>query len=417
MRMQLGYGAGKVEVELPDAQVLAVLKANSCAVQAAGPQLVRQALERPIGDVRLRDKVRPGQKVAIVTSDITRPCPSHLILPCILEELAAAGVRDGDITIVFVLGSHRRHTQAEMRRLVSDAVFSRIRCFDLDTNNCVPMGITSRGTPVAVFRPVAEADFRICVGNIEYHYFAGYSGGAKAIMPGVCTRAAIQTNHSRMVLPAACAGRLEGNPVREDIDEAAQICRVDYLVNVVLDDHREIVCAVCGDVYQAHRAGCRFLDTLYKVRIPRRADIVLVTPGGWPKDANMYQAQKALDNAAHAVKDGGTIIWLAACTEGLGSDVFSAWMTGHRTPGDMIRHIRVDFQLGGHKAAAIAMVLQRAHVVLVSELEDDFVRSIHLMPASDVRSALDAALARYGSRADIIVMPHGGSTLPVTEPR
>ena len=131
----------------------------------------------------------------------------------------------------------------------------------------------------------------------------------------------------------------------------------------------------------------------------------------------MYQAQKALDNAAHAVKDGGTIIWLVACMEGLGSDVFSAWMTGHRTPGDMIRHIRVDFQLGGHKAAAIAMVLQRAHVVLVSELEDDFVRSIHLTPASDIRSALDAALARYGSRADIIVMPHGGSTLPVTEPR
>ena len=415
MQLQLGYAKQQLELTVPDEQVLAVLEPNEIDVKLTGADEVRRSLQNPIGDILLRDKVKAGQKVAIVTSDISRPCPSYKILPAILDELAAAGVPDGDITVVFALGSHRAHTEEEMRHLVSDAVFERVSCVDLDVNDCVHMGVTSRGTPVDVFRPVAEADFRICVGNIEYHYFAGYSGGAKAIMPGVCTRDAIQSNHSRMVQPEACAGRIEGNPVREDIDEVAQLCRIDYIVNVVLDGHKEIVYAVSGDYIKAHRDGCRYLDNLYKVTIPHQADIVLVTAGGYPKDTNMYQAQKALDNAKHAVRDGGTIIWLAACTEGLGSKKFEEWMCGHADPADMIPHIKEDFQLGGHKAAAVAMVLQRADIVLVSELEDDFVRSIHLTPAKDAQGALDAALQKYGDQAKVIVMPYGGSTLPIVQ--
>ena len=415
MQLQLGYAKQQLELTVPDEQVLAVLEPNEIDVKLTGADEVRRSLQNPIGDILLRDKVKAGQKVAIVTSDISRPCPSYKILPAILDELAAAGVPDGDITVVFALGSHRAHTEEEMRHLVSDAVFERVSCVDLDVNDCVHMGVTSRGTPVDVFRPVAEADFRICVGNIEYHYFAGYSGGAKAIMPGVCTRDAIQSNHSRMVQPEACAGRIEGNPVREDIDEVAQLCRIDYIVNVVLDGHKEIVYAVSGDYIKAHRDGCRYLDNLYKVTIPHQADIVLVTAGGYPKDANMYQAQKALDNAKHAVRDGGTIIWLAECTEGLGSKKFEEWMCGHEKAADMIPHIKEDFQLGGHKAAAIAMVLQRAEIVLVSGLEDEFVRSIHLTPAKDAQGALDAALAKYGADAKVIVMPYGGSTLPIVQ--
>ena len=415
MQLQLGYAKQQLELTVPDEQVLAVLEPNEIDVKLTGADEVRRSLQNPIGDILLRDKVKAGQKVAIVTSDISRPCPSYKILPAILDELAAAGVPDGDITVVFALGSHRAHTEEEMRHLVSDAVFERVSCVDLDVNDCVHMGVTSRGTPVDVFRPVAEADFRICVGNIEYHYFAGYSGGAKAIMPGVCTRDAIQSNHSRMVQPEACAGRIEGNPVREDIDEVATLCPIHYIVNVVLDGHKEIVYAVSGDYIKAHRDGCRYLDNLYKITIPQQADIVLVTAGGYPKDANMYQAQKALDNAKHAVRDGGTIIWLAECTEGLGSKKFEEWMCGHEKAADMIPHIKEDFQLGGHKAAAIAMVLQRAEIVLVSGLEDEFVRSIHLTPAQDAQGALDAALAKYGADAKVIVMPYGGSTLPIVQ--
>ncbi len=412
MDILFGFGKQKLSLRFPDRQPPVVLQPQPAACRLTGPDEVRRSLREPIGAPRLSSLAKPGQRVVVITSDITRPAPSAVILPPILEELAAAGVRDEDILVVFALGSHRGHTEEEKRRLVGDEVYRRVRCVDHNPADCVSLGTTSRGTPVELFRPVAEADLRVCVGNIEYHYFAGYSGGAKAILPGVSTRSAIQANHSRMVQPEACAGRLDGNPVREDIDEVARFCPADYIVNVVLDENKRIVHCVSGHFLQAHREGCALLDRMYKAPIAARADVVVVSPGGYPKDINLYQAQKALDNARHAVRDGGTILWLASCAEGLGERTFEQWMTGHARSADMIERIRTDFQLGGHKAAAIAMVLQRARIVLVSDLDPGFVRSIHLEPASDAQAALDAALAAYGPAASVIAMPYGGSTLP-----
>ena len=239
-----------------------------------------------------------------------------------------------------------------------------------------------------------------------------FRGGAKAIMPGVSTPLAIQANHRLMVSPLACAGRLDGNPVREDLEEAAAICGVDFIVNVVLDEHKQIVYAMAGDVTLAHRAGCAYLDRMYRCPIPEKADIVLVSQGGAPKDANLYQTQKALDNAKHAVKDGGTIILIGACPEGLGSKTFSDWLLAAPTAHSMVERISHDFQLGGHKAAAIAMVLERASIDLVSEMDDDFVRRIFLEPKPSAQAALDAAFRKYGPSATVLAMPHGGSTLP-----
>ena len=278
------------------------------------------------------------------------------------------------------------------------------------------MGTTAAGTPVDIDCTVASADLRICVGNIEFHYFAGYSGGAKAIMPGVSTREAIQQNHSRMVLEEAKAGNLLGNPLRQDIEEAAAMVGVDFILNVVLDEEKRVVKAVAGDLRKAHEAGCRFLDRLYKIGIPERADIVVTTPGGFPKDINLYQAQKALDNAKHAVKDGGIIILAASCTEGLGSEVFERWMLGSESPDAMIEKIQKQFELGGHKAAAIAMVLKRCRIFLVSDLEDSFVRKLFMEPFSSVDEALTEAFRILGKDSSVIFMPHGGSVLPhVTE--
>ena len=180
-----------------------------------------------------------------------------------------------------------------------------------------------------------------------------------------------------------------------------------------LDEHKEIVYAVAGDVVKAHRRGCEFLDSLYKVKIPHRADIVIVSQGGAPKDLNLYQTQKALDNSRHAVKDGGTIILVGACNEGLGQRVFEEWITQAEQPEELIARVKNDFKLGGHKAAAIAMVLKRAGIKLVSEMDSDFVKSIFMEPYSDLQSAVDDALAQHGEGAEIIVMPYGGSTLPV----
>ena len=412
MDVLFGYAKEKINVTIPDENYMATLVPNHVELDLTGEEEVIRSLKSPIGTPRLKDMVTPGQKIAIITSDITRPMPSYKVIPHVLDELHEAGVKDKDVTVVFALGSHGGHTEERMRHMVGDKVFETVRCIDSDMNDTKHLGTTSRGTPVDIFTPVAEADFKICMGNIEYHYFAGYSGGAKAIMPGVSTRNAIQNNHSAMVQPEACAGRLEGNPVREDIEESGKILGIDFIVNVVLNEKKEIIKCFSGDSVKAHREGCKFLDSFYAIPLKEKADIVLVSAGGFPKDINMYQAQKALDNAKHAVKDGGIIIWVAECSEGLGEKHFEDWMTGHRKASDMIPHIKCEFILGGHKAAAIAMVLEKARIFLVSGLEPDFVKSVFLEPYSSIDDALKAALSILGKDAKVLAMPYGGSTLP-----
>ncbi|MBQ3276341.1 MAG: nickel-dependent lactate racemase [Oscillospiraceae bacterium] len=414
MKIALGFGTQTQEIQVPEKNLLAVLEANKVAFALTGEAEVRRALEAPIGSPRLGEIVRPGETVAIVTSDITRPCPTGKILPPLLEELFAAGIRPEDVTVTFALGSHRGHTEEERKKLMGPA-WGVVACRDSDPDGCVHLGDTRRGTPVDIDAAVAKADRRILLANIEYHYFAGYSGGAKSLMPGVSTRAAIQANHSRMVEDAACAGRLEGNPVRQDIEEAAALCGADFIVNVVLDAHKEIVRAVAGDMTAAHREGCRFLDTMYRTSIPRRADIVVVSQGGAPKDLNLYQAQKALDNAKHAVRPGGIIVLVGSCREGLGEKTFQEWMLWAKEPDDLIRRVREDFKLGGHKAAAIAMVLKNAEIDLVSDLDPDLVKRIFLHPWPTAQAALDHAFETLGADASVIVMPYGGSTLPCAE--
>ena len=412
MKLEFGFGKGIQTVELPEDNLMGVLTANTVEYDLTGEDEVERALAEPIGAPKLEEVVKPGEKIAIVTSDITRPCPTWQIMPALLRHLYAAGVKREDITLVFALGSHRHHTPEEMQHLAGDLAYNEITCVDSNPDDCINLGVTKSGTPVDITRVVAEADRRICLANIEYHYFAGYSGGAKSIMPGVSNRAAIQSNHSMMVRPEAHAGRLDGNPIREDIEEAAAICGIDYIVNVVLDEHKQIIKAVAGDVTAAHRAGCAFLDTLYRKEIAKKADIVLVSQGGAPKDLNLYQTQKALDNAKHAVRDGGVIVLIGSCKEGLGEKTFQQWIEEATCPKDLIDRVQADFKLGGHKAAAIAMVLENADVYLVSEMPEELTKKCFLTPFSSAQQALDAAFAKLGQDASVLAMPYGGSTLP-----
>ena len=412
MHFDLGFGKGTQPLDIPDGMIRDVLYPNEVETDLTGEAEVRRALQNPIGSGKLKDIVQKGEKIAIITSDITRPMPTYKVMPALLDELYEAGIRKEDITLVFALGSHRFMTEEEHKKLAGDRAYAEIRCVDGNRDDCVHIGTTSAGTPVDIVRDVAEADRRICLGNIEYHYFAGYSGGAKAIMPGVSTRDAIQCNHRMMVREDACAGKLEGNPLREDIEEAAAMLGVDFILNVVLDAHKEIIHACAGDLKLAHREGCAYLDRLYAKQIDGRADIVVVSQGGAPKDLNLYQTQKALDNAKHAVKKGGVIVLVGSCREGLGEKVFEDWMNEAGKASDLTDRIRKDFQLGGHKAAAIAMVLENADIHLVSEMPDEMVKNCFLEPYSSLQEAFDKAVEKTGKKADVIVMPYGGSTLP-----
>lgn len=413
MKLSIGFGQRFQDVMIPDKKIIDVLEPNKVEIKLAGVDEVKRSIENPIGSDRLSSIVKPGEKIAIITSDITRPVPSYKIIPVILDELYSAGISKEDITIVFALGSHRPHTNQEKMKLVGEKVYHEVKCVDSTSNDCVHMGTTKSGTPVDISRVVAEADRRICVGNIEFHYFAGYSGGSKAIMPGVSTSNAIQVNHGKMILDDAKAGKLKGNPVRQDLDEAIKYCPIDFIVNVVLNEKKEIIYSVAGDFIKAHREGCNFLDKSYKKELEEKADIVIVSQGGAPKDLNLYQTQKALDNAKHAVKEGGIIILMGSCKEGLGNTTFEKWMLKANSPDDLINRIKKDFKLGGHKAAAIALVLKKAQIFLVSELDPKLVKSIFMEPYDTVQQAYDAAIKEIGEDARVLIMPYGGSTLPI----
>jgi len=402
------------KVKIKEKNFLGILEPNKIKVDLINEEAIKRALDHPIGSKKLSEIVKPKEKVVIITSDITRPMPSKVVLPLVIDALKESGVKEEKIEIILALGSHRKHTLEEKKYIVGETIFkSQIKITDSDMENCVRLGICNHGTPVDVFRPVVEADRVICLGNIDYHYFAGYSGGIKAIMPGVSSWEAIQANHSNMVKKEAYAGNLTTNPVRLDIDQVSEFIQVDFLVNVILDAKKDVVKVVAGDVIKAHREGCQLLDGLYGVTIKEKADIVITSPGGFPKDINLYQSQKALDNSKHAVKARGIIILVASAMEGFGEEHFKEWMIS-KTPDEMIQSIEENFILGGHKAAAIARILKKNQIFFVSDLPDDLVISIGFSPFSSVDAAIKESIKALGEDSKIYVIPTGGSVLPIS---
>ena len=417
MKVSIPYGDGALEAALPDGLDVTVVGPGCGLGEESPPPAaptaedeqaeIRRALAEPFGAPCLSELAAKATKAAVVVSDITRPCPSYRFLPALLDELSS--LPPEDISILFALGGHRAHTPEEQVRLVGEEVVARgVRLVDLDAARCVPVAVTSRGTRLEVFQDYLDADLRICTGNIEYHYFAGFSGGAKAVVPGLCSYAAIRDNHSMMLAPTARAGIIDGNPVREDIDEAGELIGVDFIFNVLLDEQKRIWRAVAGHYLEAHRAGAEAYDRRCDLRVPEAADVVVASPGGRPKDINLYQAQKTLDNVAGAVRDGGVIVLVARCREGFGNKTFEAWMTGmDGSPQLLVDRIQREFVLGGHKAAAVAGLLARSEVYLVSEFPDDVVRSMCMTPYTTVDEAVAAALRGVGTGARCLVVPHG----------
>lgn len=415
MEFAIKYYKDLVSFQIPDENVLGEILPNTCPSVESEEKEVKRALSEPFDSPLLSDVVRPGEKVVIITSDITRPVPSRIIIPCLLDELRKAGVENKDITVVFGLGSHRKQTEEEQKNLVGEEVYRQVRCIDSNPDDCVHLGTCKNGTPVDIFRTVAEADRRILVGNVEYHYFAGYSGGMKAIMPGVSSKEAIQANHKNMIRPGAFAGNLVNNPVRDDIEEVRNFINVDFIVNVTLDDHKKIAFVAAGHPVTAHRKACEFLDKIYKKKVKEPADIVVVSTGGYPKDINLYQAQKSIDNVKHIVKKGGIMIVAASCKEGYGSIPFTKWINQYNSPTERIEEIRKHFELGGHKAAALGLVQENADIYLVTDMDDESVTKANMVPFHDIQTAVNHALEKMGKNATVYVVPVGGSTLPVVE--
>ena len=415
----LKYGEGNVTLEVPQKNLLGTILPNTCPVirgKEAEEAEVLRSLHEPIGTPALDKLLKPGQTVAIMVSDITRPAPSKLLLPPILKELRGIGIRNEDIGIFFGLGLHRRQTEQEQRYLVGDEIYENYNCLDVGNGDPVrSYGVTSYGTPIEIYKAVADKDFIIGTGNLDLHYAAGYAGGAKAVMPGAASARTIETHHRHMLHDMSESGVLEDNPFRMDMEEVADIVKLGFIVAAVMTEEKEIVRVVSGDFRKAHRAGCQEIDKMYKIPIEHTADIVVACASGFPKDINIYQSQKTIQNARNAVKKGGIIIMLAECREGPGDPVYLEWMRQASSLDDILERISKGFKMGGHKAAMIAKIMKHAPVWAVTSMTDEALSELMFIPKPSIQQALDEALAEKGKDATVWVMPYGALTLPCVQ--
>jgi nickel-dependent lactate racemase len=409
------YGKTEVCARIPTRNYLRTIEPKEKESVTDPKVEIERALSQPIGTQRLNEIAKEGDKVAIVVDDATRATPSHLMIIPLLDELNKAGVKDEDVTVIFGCGSHRPVTSEEMEKLLGKETLERVKAInhDAEAEDHVFLGETSRGTKVTVNKTLADADIKILAGDVNMHYYAGYGGGRKGVLPAVSSVETIQQNHSLLVDPKAAIGVLEENPVHEDMMEAAKLANVDFILNIVTNSNNELVKAFAGDLKQAFLEGTKLVDEMYKVPIEQRANIVIVSAGGYPHDINLYQASKAIHNALDAVKRRGIIILAAECPEGHGNEVFNEWMEKYTDIKKLEKEIKRNFVLGGHKAYYLNKALQKATIILVSVMPDCYAINIFkLKTASAMNDAIREAFEMAGKNAKVYVMPHGGITVP-----
>lgn len=423
--LEFPFGKTKLGLDLPDARLCAVLTSSlhKYTPEADGETLVRRAMENPIGTPPLAELARGKQKVVIIASDHTRPVPSKVIIPQMLAEVRR-GNPAADITILIATGCHRGTTRDELvAKFGADIVeHEKIYVHDCDDDAMLTdIGTLPSGGACIVNRIAAEADLLLAEGFIEPHFFAGYSGGRKSVLPGICSRTTVLANHCAEFIdsPYARTGVIAGNPIHRDMVWAARRIGLAYIVNVVINAEKDVVYAVAGDAEAAHEAGCAFLSA-YCGAVADPADIAISTNGGYPLDQNIYQSVKGMTAAEAAVRPGGVIVMLAAAEDGTGGDEFRRSMQEK----DDVRDIYADIMTRGRNETVsdqwmtqiLSRILMRASVIYVSRADPELVRGYHLIPAATPDEAMRIAEDLLGNpNATVNAIPDGVSVMVISK--
>jgi len=414
--MKLKYGKEEVSLPIQGKNIIKILNLKKQKALLNPESRLKNLLKNPINSLSLGDLIiqKKAKKVLIIVNDITRPTPYKVILPPLLDELHQIGIKKENIIFIVATGIHRCNSQEEIKEIFGENIFS---AYNFINHNCddpliKDLGKLKNGNRLLVNPIVSDVDFIITTGVIVPHYFAGFSGGRKSILPGICGRRTIEANHAQMVHPNARSGNLKGNPVHQEMQEAAEKVRVDFNINVVTNEHYEIIEIVAGELLASWQQGVEICKQIYICPIEKKAEVVIASAGGYPKDINMYQAQKALDNAYQAVKSGGTIILLAECSEGYGEVTFEKWIEEANTPDDIIKRLKMKFVLGGHKAYSIAKLAKEVEVIFISSLPPEKVRKLFFIPMEHISQALNCVQDKYGENFQAYILPSGNTVVP-----
>ncbi len=414
-QFSIPYGHGALSLQLPGGLQAVIVEPRQVPAAPDPISAVETALDAPLGHAGL-PSLRGVRSAAIAINDKTRPVPHQHLLPPLLNRLEAIGLAPEAIRLIIATGAHPPMLPEEYPRVVPASVLDRhpVLCHDADADeNLVYLGSTSRGTPVRINRPYLEADLRLAVGNIEPHQFQGFSGGVKSAAIGLAGRETVNHNHALMTHANARLGRYADNPARQDVEEIGEMIGVQLALNAILNGEKEIVQALAGDPAAVMAAGIPLSREACQVAVPAPFDLVIASPGGHPKDLNLYQAQKALAHAALVTRDGGTVILVAACPEGTGSRGYEAWMQGMGSHQEVLaRFAREPFRVGPHKAFLLSRDAARVRTLLVSEMEPGLVRRLLLAPAVSIDAALELALPELPGSARVGIIPRASSTIP-----
>jgi len=414
--MKLKYGKKEVLLPIQDKNIIKILNLEKQEVLLNPENKLRELLKNPIGCPSLKELIfqKKAKKILIIVNDITRPTPYEIILPPLLDELHQIGIKKENIIFIIATGIHRSNSKEEIKEMFGENIFSAYKFINHDCDNLrqKDLGKLKSGNKLWVDSIVSDIDFIITTGVIVPHYFSGFSGGRKSILPGICGRKTIEANHARMVHADSRAGNLKGNPVHQEMQEAAEKVGVDFNINVVTNEHHEIIEIVAGELLASWQQGVEVCKKIYLCPIKQKAEVVIASAGGYPKDINVYQAQKALNNAYQATKPGGTIILLAECSEGYGEPTFKKWIEEASSPDDIIWRFNKKFILGGHKAYSIAKLTRKAEVILISSLPQNKARKLFFIPMKNLSQALNYVKDKYGEDFQAYILPSGNTVLP-----
>lgn len=415
------YGYGQIVLTLPDGCRADWIEPIYTPPAPDPTAVVREAIANPVGEKTLRE-FAGAKRVAIAINDKTRPVPHDILLPPLMDAMHVAGIAPEAVTFYIATGTHLPMPREEFSRVLPEEIVAR---YNVESHNCddesnlISLGMTQRGTPVYANRRFTKSDLKIVVGNIEPHHFAGFSGGYKTASIGLGGRQTINANHTMLIEPGAQIAHFEGNPLREDLDEAGDLIGVHFALNAVLNSDLKIVHALFGAPRAVELAGIPLSRAV--CQLPPSGmqpyDLVIASVGGMPKDINFYQAQKALTHAALFVREGGIIILAAACPEGSGSQSYEAFMQEvDSIQGVYEKTRRVGFRVGPHKALQVARIAEHASLIVVSEMEPVLVRRLLMTPAATMEDALDCAREKIGAAQmedlRIAILPHATNTIP-----
>jgi nickel-dependent lactate racemase len=423
MKIKIPYLNKFFPLEFPEENLLSLAKPNEYCSELSVEDMIADALDNPCGadkrEHNLADFLKEGKKLLIIINDATRPTPTEAILTGILPVIEKAPL-DSDFTLIVATGAHRAPTEDEYRQILgfhyqklrSRCVYHNARA----DKEMVNIGITKNGTPILLNKILFEADRIVVTGSVEPHYFAGFTGGRKAFLPGIASYKTIEANHKLAMSPKARALALEGNPVHDDMMDTLPLIKTPvFSIMAVLDKEQGIAAVSAGDLMASFYQAVEVAKKIFCVAIPSKADIV-VSIAKFPMDIDLYQSQKAIDNGAIALKDNGFLILVSSCRDGIGDEAYANLLAQASTPADAIEKIYASYKLGYHKAAKMAEISGRATIVAVSELSRERLKRMFIEKTDSPQEALDAAIIALKSRGielpKILVLPDGCVTVP-----